>query len=72
MAVAKAKRRLRGKQSKLNTREAQLVALWRAGNHTALELAEMFDVARFAVYRPSSEQVDRGLHLVTPLQRCAS
>jgi len=52
MAVAKAKGRLRGKQPKLKpTREAQLVVLWRAGNHTTLELAEMFDVARSTVYR---------------------
>ena len=52
MAVAKAKGRLRGKQPKLKpTREAQLVALWQAGNHTTLDLAEMFDVARSTVYR---------------------
>jgi len=52
MAIAKAKGRLRGKQPKLKpTREAQLVALWQAGNHTTLELAEMFDVARSTVYR---------------------
>ncbi len=52
MAIAKAKGRLRGKQAKLKrTREAQLVALWRAGSHTTLELAEMFDVARSTVYR---------------------
>ncbi len=50
--MAKAKGRLRGKQPKLKpTREAQLVALWRAGNHTTLDLAEMFDVARSTVYR---------------------
>ncbi len=55
MALPKAKGRLRGKQPKLKpTREAQLVALWRAGNHTTLELAEMFDVARSTVYQPSS------------------
>jgi DNA invertase Pin-like site-specific DNA recombinase len=52
MAIAKAKGRLRGKQPKLNPkREAQLVALWHAGSHTTLELAEMFDVARSTVYR---------------------
>lgn len=52
MAIAKAKGRLRGKQPKLNPkREAQLVALWNAGSHTTLELAEMFDVARSTVYR---------------------
>lgn len=52
MAIAKAKGRLRGKQPKLKpSREAQLVGLWRAGTHTTLELAEMFDVARSTVYR---------------------
>ena len=51
MAVAKAKGRLRGKQPKLKpTREAQLVAPWREGKHTPLDLAEMFDVARSTVY----------------------
>jgi len=63
MAVAKAKGRLRGKQPKLKpTREAQMVALRQAGNHTTLDLAEMFDVARSTVYRaieragPSAEK----------------
>jgi len=52
MALAKAKGRLRGKQPKLKpAREAQLAALWHAGTHTTLELAEMFDVARSTVYR---------------------
>ena len=51
MALAKAKGRLRGKQPKLKpTREAQLIVLWRAGNHTTLALAE-FDVAGSTVYR---------------------
>ena len=41
MAVAKAKGRLRGKQPKLNSKqEAHLVDLWRAGEHTTLDLAE--------------------------------
>jgi DNA invertase Pin-like site-specific DNA recombinase len=52
MAVAKAKGRLRGKQPKLSPRqEAHLVALWRGGEHTTLELAELFTVARSTVYR---------------------
>jgi DNA invertase Pin-like site-specific DNA recombinase len=52
MAVAKAKGRLRGKQPKLSPRqEAHLAALWRAGGHTTLELAELFTVARSTVYR---------------------
>lgn len=52
MAVAKAKGRLRGKPPKLNAKqEAHLVALWRAGEHTGAELAELFGVARSTVYR---------------------
>ncbi len=52
MAVAKAKGRLRGKQPKLKPKqEAHLVELWNAGRHTTLELAELFGVARFTVYR---------------------
>jgi DNA-binding CsgD family transcriptional regulator len=31
-------------------REAQLVALSRAGTHITLELGEMFDIGRFTVY----------------------
>jgi hypothetical protein len=55
MAVAKAKGRLRGKQPKLNPRqEAHLVALWRAGGHTTLNLAELFTVARSTVFTASS------------------
>ena len=52
MALPKAKDRLRGKQPKLKpTREAQLMALWQAGNHTTLAPAGMFDVAGSNVYR---------------------
>ncbi len=52
LAVAKAKGRLRGKQSKLTAnQEAHLVAFWRAGGHTTLDLAELFTVARSTVYR---------------------
>jgi DNA invertase Pin-like site-specific DNA recombinase len=52
MAVAKAKGRLRGKKPKLKAKqEAHLVDLWRAGEHTTIELAELFDVARSTVYR---------------------
>jgi DNA invertase Pin-like site-specific DNA recombinase len=43
MKVAKAKGRLRGKQPKLKpAQEAHLVELWRAGQHTSAELAELF------------------------------
>jgi DNA invertase Pin-like site-specific DNA recombinase len=52
MKVARARGRLRGKQPKLSTRqEAHLVSLHRAGSHTSAELAELFSVARSAVYR---------------------
>ncbi|TDE88175.1 recombinase family protein [Occultella glacieicola] len=52
MAVAKAKGRLRGKKPKLTPRqEAHLVSLVRAGEHTTLELAELFNVGRSTVYR---------------------
>jgi DNA invertase Pin-like site-specific DNA recombinase len=52
MKVAKAKGRLRGKQPKLKpAQEAHLVELWRAGQHTSAELAELFSVARSTVYR---------------------
>ena len=52
MAAAKAKGRLRGKQPKLKQRqEAQLVELYRAGQHTTAKLAELFSVGRSTVYR---------------------
>jgi len=52
MAAAKAKGRLRGKPPKLKAKqEAHLVALWRGGEHTGAELAELFGVARSTVYR---------------------
>jgi DNA invertase Pin-like site-specific DNA recombinase len=52
MAVARAKRRLRGKSPKLNPRqEAHLVALHDDGEHTIGELAELFGVGRATVYR---------------------
>lgn len=52
MAVARAKGRLRGKQPKLSRRrEAELVKLHAAGEHTSGDLAEIFGVARSTVYR---------------------
>jgi DNA invertase Pin-like site-specific DNA recombinase len=52
MKIAKAKGRLRGKQPKLKpAQEAHLAELWRAGQHTSSELAELFSVARSTVYR---------------------
>ena len=52
MKIAKAKGRLRGKQSKLSPlQEAHLVELHRGGQHTSADLAELFGVARSTVYR---------------------
>lgn len=52
MAKAKAAGRLRGKQPKLNPRqESHVVEQYRAGEHTAAELAELFNVARSTIYR---------------------
>jgi len=52
LAVAKARGRLRGKPPTLKpTQEAHLVKLWRRGEHTTLELAELFSVSRATVYR---------------------
>lgn len=60
MKVAKAKRRLRGKQPKLNPRqEAHLVALHRAGEHSTAELADLFGVGRSTVYRAIERDVVR-------------
>ena len=51
-AEAEAKRWHRGKQPKLESRqEEHLVELYRAGQHTSAELAELFGVARSTVYR---------------------
>jgi DNA invertase Pin-like site-specific DNA recombinase len=52
MAVAKAKGRLKGKQPKLSAKqEEHLVTVYRAGEHTSTELAELFGVARSTIYR---------------------
>ena len=52
MAVARAKGRLKGRQPKLSApRQAHLVKLHTAGEHTIAELAELFGVSRPTVYR---------------------
>ena len=52
MTVAKAKGKLRGKQSKLSKElEEHLVFVHRAGTHTIVEIAELIGVARSTVYR---------------------
>ncbi len=54
MMVAKAKGRLRGKKPKLSlNKEAHLVDLHRAGEHTIGELKELFSATRSTVYRAS-------------------
>jgi DNA invertase Pin-like site-specific DNA recombinase len=57
MKVAKAKRRLRGKQPKLNRRqEAHLVSLVHSGEYSTAEVAELFGVGRSTVYRAIERQ----------------
>jgi DNA-binding MarR family transcriptional regulator len=52
MAVARAKRRLRGKPPKLRpNQETHLVELYRAGGYTVSELEELFSVTRSTIYR---------------------
>jgi DNA invertase Pin-like site-specific DNA recombinase len=52
MAIAKAKGRLKGRAPKLSTtRQAHLLKLHAAGEHTVVELAELFEVSRPTVYR---------------------
>ena len=52
LAVAAIDRRLRGKAPKLSpAQETHLVGLYRAGQHTTAELAELFSVGRSTVYR---------------------
>ena len=62
MRVAKAKGRPRGKQPKLNPRqEAHVVDLYRQGEHSTAELADLFGVARSTVYRALQRDQVRGL-----------
>jgi DNA invertase Pin-like site-specific DNA recombinase len=52
MAIAKAKGRLKGRAPKLSTaRQAHLLKLHAAGQHTIVELAAQFEVSRQTVYR---------------------
>jgi DNA invertase Pin-like site-specific DNA recombinase len=58
-----AKGKLRGKQPKLNPRqEVHLVDLYRSGNHSTAELADLFGVARSTVYRALERDRARGTH----------
>ena len=57
MKVAKARGRLRGIQPKLNPRqEAHPVSLGHSGEHSTLEVAELFGVGRSTVYRAIERQ----------------
>ena len=56
MRVAKAKGRLRGKQPKLNRREAHLVSLVHSGEYSTAEVADLFGVGRSTVYRAIERQ----------------
>ena len=73
MKVAKAKGRLRGKQSKPNRKqEAHLVSLVHSGEYSTAEVAELFGVGRSTVYRAIECQrvaAQAGL-AESPLRRC--
>ena len=57
MKIAKAKGRLRGKQPKPNARqEAHLMAVFKTGEHSTAELADLFGVGRSTVYRAIERQ----------------
>lgn len=52
MAIAKAKGRLKGKQPKLTKRQQEhIIELFKAGKHTVVELAGLFNVSRPTIYR---------------------
>jgi DNA invertase Pin-like site-specific DNA recombinase len=52
MAIAKAKGKLKGRAPKLSAaRQAHLLKLYAAEEHTIVELAELFEVSRPTVYR---------------------
>lgn len=52
MAVARAKGKLKGRQPKLSIKQqAELKKMYKAGEHSISDLAEIFDVSRPTVYR---------------------
>lgn len=52
MAIARSKGKLKGRAPKLSApRQAHLLKLHAAGEHTIAELAELFEVSRQTVYR---------------------
>ncbi len=74
MKIAKAKGHLRGKQPKLNRREAHLVALLLAGQHSTAELADLFNVGGSTVYGAVAREQARMYNdtQITPTTRTRS
>ncbi|GAP54612.1 resolvase [Arthrobacter sp. Hiyo6] len=51
MQVARARGRLRGKQPKVNeSQETHLTSLYKGGQHTTAEIAELFKVTKSTFY----------------------
>jgi hypothetical protein len=78
MKVAKANRRLRGKQPKLKPNQTKhLPELHDLGTHTQAELAELFGVGRSTIYRtlqrirPAPPEPERPSHALRTLRRRA-
>ncbi len=62
MAIAKAKGRLRGRSPKLKpAQEAHALALLDSGDHTASEVAKLFDVSRATLARAHERRAAKGL-----------
>jgi DNA invertase Pin-like site-specific DNA recombinase len=60
--LAKAQGRLRGKRPKLNPRQkAHLVSLYRQGEHSTAELADLFGVTRSTVHRALQREQIQGV-----------
>lgn len=64
MHVAKAPGRLRSKQPKLSqAQEKHLVEVFRRGEHTTVQIAELFNVARSTLYRAMQRDGDCAVFL---------
>lgn len=64
MAVAKARRRLRGKQPKLSAaQERHVVGLMTSGEHTTAEVAALMGVSRATVYRAMKRATPRSTQI---------
>ncbi|WP_375000168.1 recombinase family protein [Aeromicrobium sp. CTD01-1L150] len=62
MALARERGRLKGRKPKLSPRqEAHLVKLFKEGEHSVAELAELFGVARATVYRAVERSMESGV-----------